>query len=1042
MKALFRFTLMAFLGLSFAVNLAAQCTSSSNFGNVSAPTIMGMPVTATTCAFGGEYSTFTGTTAGDSYTFSATGGTGNFLTIRQTTGTGTVVTSGLSPVTVAASPGGTLAVVVHTSAGCITDATCHTITAVCNSCPAPPPPPANDNCAGAIAFPTIPGDGTCATLMGNTTSATQSQSACAGSGADDDIWFSFVAPASTVIVDITAVSGNSDRVHQIFSGSCGSLVSVKCSDPETSTTTGLTVGATYYVRVHTYSTGNNTTFNMCIKVPPPPPANDNCAGALSVAVNPNLSCTSVTMGTVASATASTGPTSACGTYDDDVWFSFVATASTHFIELLNITGSTSDLTHQVLSSCGAATALVCSDPNTSTASGLTPGQTYFIRVASWTSTAGQTSSFSVCVKTQPPPPANDECAGAISLSVGASCSFAQYTTANATSSAGAPAPGCASYSGGDVWFSAVVPATGRLVLDSNTGGVTDGGMAIYSGNCGVLTLIECDDDDSANGLMPSIDRSGLTPGSTVYIRFWEYSNDNPGTFSICAYAPAPPCNAPGTPSASNISTNGATLSWAAASGAISYRYSFGTSGHTCGTGSTTTTGTSVNLSGLTPNTTYTFCVRTDDCGGGSVSSYLSTTFTTAPLPNDNCAGAIAVSCGSTVTGSTVGAVPDNINGSPCFASAGNGVWYTLAGDGSSVTLSLCGSSYDTKLAVYAGACGDLGCVASNDDFCGTSSQLTFVANAGNTYYILVSGFGSSSVGAFTMDIACECGPDLSAPWSVSYIGGAVGSAIDNVCGGTIDMAGNGIGTLSADKLNFASQSLCGNGSIIAKIENVTNGGWAGVMFRESSAAGSKRVSLRTQLSNAVTRDIRTTTNGALSIQSIQRPQTPQWLRVDRTGNTFVGYTSTDGTTWQQAFVGSVAMPNCIQMGLFVQGINVNSVATANFSNVSLSGTTPVMAAIPSGLQATSAEQVSFNLYPNPAQDVLNIKLEAYLGMPANIEVRNSLGQVVRNLRLDEVTETIETINLSGLPNGVYNISLQAGSLQPTSKQFVIGQVRP
>ena len=394
-----------------------------------------------------------------------------------------------------------------------------------------------------------------------------------------------------------------------------------------------------------------------------------------------------------------------------------------------------------------------------------------------------------------------------------------------------------------------------------------------------------------------------------------------------------------------------------------------------------------------------------------------------------------------MTGSTVGAVPDNINGNPCFASAGNGVWYTLAGDGSSVTLSLCGSSYDTKLAVYAGACGDLGCVASNDDFCGTSSELTFVANAGNTYYILVSGF-SSAVGAFTMDIACECGPDLSAPWSVSYIGGAVGSAIDNVCGGTIDMTGNGIGTLSADKLNFASQSLCGNGSIIAKIENVTNGGWAGVMFRESSMPGSKRVSLRTQLSNAVTRDIRTTTNGALSIQSIQRPQTPQWLRVDRTGNTFVGYTSTDGTTWQQAFVGSVAMPNCIQMGLFVQGINVNSVATANFSNVSLSGTTPVMAAIPSGLQATSAEQVSFNLYPNPAQDVLNIKLEAYLGMPANIEVRNSLGQVVRNLRLDEVTETIETINLSGLPNGVYNISLQAGSLQPTSKQFVIGQVRP
>lgn len=60
----------------------------------------------------------------------------------------------------------------------------------------------------------------------------------------------------------------------------------------------------------------------------------------------------------------------------------------------------------------------------------------------------------------PPPPSltNDECSGAIPLTVGATCTFTQYTNAGATGSAGAPAPGCASYSGGDVWFSVVVPA--------------------------------------------------------------------------------------------------------------------------------------------------------------------------------------------------------------------------------------------------------------------------------------------------------------------------------------------------------------------------------------------------------------------------------------------------------------------------------------------------------------------------------------------------------------------------------------------------------
>ncbi len=130
-------------------------------------------------------------------------------------------------------------------------------------------------------------------------------------------------------------------------------------------------------------------------------------------------------------------------------------------------------------------------------------------------------------------PVNDDPCNATPLTASTGCNYVTGTNLNATATAGVPAPGCANYVGGDVWFSVTVPASGSLIFDSNTGVVTDGGMAIYSGTCSNLTLISCNDDGSANGLMPSISANGLTPGSTIYIRFWEYGNDNNGDFSIC-----------------------------------------------------------------------------------------------------------------------------------------------------------------------------------------------------------------------------------------------------------------------------------------------------------------------------------------------------------------------------------------------------------------------------------------------------------------------------------------------------------------------------
>jgi hypothetical protein len=70
-----------------------------------------------------------------------------------------------------------------------------------------------------------------------------------------------------------------------------------------------------------------------------------------------------------------------------------------------------------------------------------------------------------------------------------------------------------------------------------------------------------------------------------------------------------------------------------------------------------------------------------------------------------------------------------------------------------VTVSTCGSSFDTQLFIYgASSCGVSGfLVDCNDDFCGTQSQVTFTATGGQLYMIALEGY-ASAWGNFVLNI--------------------------------------------------------------------------------------------------------------------------------------------------------------------------------------------------------------------------------------------------------------------------------------------------
>jgi hypothetical protein len=173
--------------------------------------------------------------------------------------------------------------------------------------------------------------------------------------------------------------------------------------------------------------------------------------------------------------------------------------------------------------------------------GLTPFTEYEFYVRANCDTNGLSDwSTSTLFSTLPLAVPNDECINATPLIPGGT--FQEHaviaTNVGATKSVGAPAPTCAVFGfGGDVWFSTVVPADGNITIETQAdpgSPLLDTGITVFSGDCSALTTLGCNDDVGTTSFS-RLSLTGLTPGSTIYARVWEYANDTFGTFQVSAW---------------------------------------------------------------------------------------------------------------------------------------------------------------------------------------------------------------------------------------------------------------------------------------------------------------------------------------------------------------------------------------------------------------------------------------------------------------------------------------------------------------------------
>jgi hypothetical protein len=188
-----------------------------------------------------------------------------------------------------------------------------------------------------------------------------------------------------------------------------------------------------------------------------------------------------------------------------------------------------------------------------------------------------TNCIAVNISCNTSAPINDLICNATVLPVNTTCINLATSPTNvvATNTAGPPAPGCANYVGGDIWYRLTVPAGGNVTITTKSIGSSafrDAGMAAYTSSdntcTGALTLVSCNDDiNFPFNTMSSLNLTGLVPGSTLFVRVWEAGNDLFGRFNICAFVTPPlpdnPCQAISVPvgsfcDAQNFTNVGAT----------------------------------------------------------------------------------------------------------------------------------------------------------------------------------------------------------------------------------------------------------------------------------------------------------------------------------------------------------------------------------------------------------------------------------------------------------------------------------------------------
>ena len=510
-------------------------------------------------------------------------------------------------------------------------------------------------------------------------------------GVAKEIWVKFTAIATTATITIqqnAGFSANRELAFVVYNGTCGAglsqigcannLTATGAAQTESTTVSGLTIGAIYYIRIINEATDITMNPYVCIQSTP---ENDNPSGAFPITVASSSVCSPTTYNNFQATNTNCSPSipiPSCPSYiagsTVDVWYSMTVPASGNLVvNTGNVLMGAALYSGTNSPGCGSMSEVICTESGSPanptfagfSLTGLTPG-VYYLRM--WKKVAGATT-FTICATSVPvTPPANDNPCEATTavVNTGTAC-----TTSNTTSLSGAtvttPTPSCAGLSAGiqftDVWTKFTATAATH-----------------------------------------SIAITGVSAPSNV----------NTNKIFIAVYATTT------STCSSGVAVAGSEI--------------------LCSSPTASTIPSGYSLGGLTVGQTY--LIRIFNWGAAGYTNTITYCITTPTVANnDECSGATSVTpsagtaCTNSVSGTLLGATASFQNNGCSVGDDDDDVWYNFTATSTSHSITITtSSSSDFYHSVYSGVCGNIGPAI----ICGDpNSSVLYNLTVGANYFVRI-----------------------------------------------------------------------------------------------------------------------------------------------------------------------------------------------------------------------------------------------------------------------------------------------------------------